>query len=82
MPRWEPVPFNLFYARSSSFRREFFCGTYIKERGNCTEQLFVRIGEPERENALAHSCHNSYMKTCIYRSSRVNVCSVDGELAL
>ena len=31
-PRWERVPFNLFYARTSSSRRELFRDMYTKER--------------------------------------------------
>ena len=75
VPRWECVPFNLFYARTSSSRREILRGTYTKERGNRPEQWIGRIGELEREIILAHSCHDPHMKTCVHRSCKENGCA-------
>ena len=68
VPRWECVPFSLFYARTTSSRRELFRGTCIKERGNRSEHWVVRIGELEREIVFAHSCYDPQMKACVRTS--------------
>ena len=70
VPRWEHVPFNLFYAHILS-PGESFSVVHVSNRDEIgLSSGIVRIGELEQEIVLAHSCHNPYMKTCVQRSFR------------